>query len=538
MGNILNIINIDKTSHDDIITYKKDNDVVYGYFNQAALDSALYNRAKERTHDFKDKAKWDDERNKRAVTLKDIVPQKHTVLFKPISDGEYISKDCVILVVGLDYLDYGNYFRQNNISEYETLLCCGIQVFSKYSGLFNNKISDTIIGYTNTGNTIKDGDLLFTIKLSEKPHDEEFDIKTIKFTYNLLDKEFIASTEGNMSVYLAKWLVNDFSYVNKGDDVLMVSNKKDSSPCNTQTIKSPGSGLLVHGVEKSCIKETLDNCDILFTLYANETVLISDRLKYSFDINKDDFTNSCIVECKFCDSYWGREMSSYNQIRFGFEYTDGKFFLILHYDKKIIKLDKNCTLLLLLDNGNVLSLNPKAKPVDEKCKFQLSIGDLDELEKASFTRWRINNEEGIILTEGNNNCIPTPYEVRNISYDAFKKFIADFRKVVKDNAPEKELEEQLEIANNTQRTCHVYLMIDTTNNFHKIGISNSPKYREHTLQSDKPTIELICSKEYPSRDIAEAIESALHRVYASKRIRGEWFNLDTTDIENIKQTLK
>ena len=141
---------------------------------------------------------------------------------------------------------------------------------------------------------------------------------------------------------------------------------------------------------------------------------------------------------------------------------------------------------------------------------------MDELEKASFTRWRINNEEGVILTEGNNNCIPTPYEVRNISYDAFKKFIADFRKVVKDNAPEKELEEQLEIANNTQRTCHVYLMIDTTNNFHKIGISNSPKYREHTLQSDKPTIELICSKEYPSREIAEAIESALHRVFASK----------------------
>ena len=37
---------------------------------------------------------------------------------------------------------------------------------------------------------------------------------------------------------------------------------------------------------------------------------------------------------------------------------------------------------------------------------------------------------------------------------------------------------------------------------------------------------------------AEAIESALHRKYASKRIRGECFNLNNEDIEAIKQTLK
>ncbi|MCR5131426.1 MAG: GIY-YIG nuclease family protein [Prevotella sp.] len=34
------------------------------------------------------------------------------------------------------------------------------------------------------------------------------------------------------------------------------------------------------------------------------------------------------------------------------------------------------------------------------------------------------------------------------------------------------------------------------------------------------------------------MEASLHRVYASKRIRGEWFNLDIKDIEDIKQTLK
>lgn len=82
--------------------------------------------------------------------------------------------------------------------------------------------------------------------------------------------------------------------------------------------------------------------------------------------------------------------------------------------------------------------------------------------------------------------------------------------------------------------CYVYLMVDKTNGYHKIGISNKPEYRERTLQSEKPTIELLCAKQYPTRTLAEAIESALHKVYSEKRIRGEWFALDSQDIEQLK----
>lgn len=88
-----------------------------------------------------------------------------------------------------------------------------------------------------------------------------------------------------------------------------------------------------------------------------------------------------------------------------------------------------------------------------------------------------------------------------------------------------------------EEACSVYLMVDTTNGFHKIGISNKPKYREKTLQSEKPTIELICAKQFPSRTIAEAFESALHKAYANKRLRGEWFNLSEEDVNNLKATL-
>ena len=86
--------------------------------------------------------------------------------------------------------------------------------------------------------------------------------------------------------------------------------------------------------------------------------------------------------------------------------------------------------------------------------------------------------------------------------------------------------------------CYVYLMYDSKNGYHKIGISKTPKYREKTLQSEKPTIDLVCSKEYPSRKIAEAIESALHKAFEENRIRGEWFELSDADVTILKETLK
>ena len=86
--------------------------------------------------------------------------------------------------------------------------------------------------------------------------------------------------------------------------------------------------------------------------------------------------------------------------------------------------------------------------------------------------------------------------------------------------------------------CSVYLMIDTTNNYHKIGISNKPNYREKTLQSEKPTIELVISKEFPNRKMALVFEKVLHDTYSDKNIRGEWFDLSSSELEEIKESLR
>lgn len=86
--------------------------------------------------------------------------------------------------------------------------------------------------------------------------------------------------------------------------------------------------------------------------------------------------------------------------------------------------------------------------------------------------------------------------------------------------------------------CYVYLMKDMSNGYYKIGISNTPEYRERTLQSEKPTIEMLACKKYPTRKIAESIESALHTTYSQQRLRGEWFNLTDADVAAIIETLK
>lgn len=79
----------------------------------------------------------------------------------------------------------------------------------------------------------------------------------------------------------------------------------------------------------------------------------------------------------------------------------------------------------------------------------------------------------------------------------------------------------------------IYIMKDTANDWIKVGYSNNPKYRESTLQSEKPSIELL-AKYWGTQDQ----ERAVHRVLDKYRYRGEWFKC-TEEIarEAIKRVL-
>jgi hypothetical protein len=84
-------------------------------------------------------------------------------------------------------------------------------------------------------------------------------------------------------------------------------------------------------------------------------------------------------------------------------------------------------------------------------------------------------------------------------------------------------------SNKIASTIYTYLMKDNHSGFIKIGKSKDVGFRERTLQSQKPSIELVA---YVDRDI----EKHLHLTYQSNRVRGEWFSLSESQIKEIVES--
>jgi hypothetical protein len=80
---------------------------------------------------------------------------------------------------------------------------------------------------------------------------------------------------------------------------------------------------------------------------------------------------------------------------------------------------------------------------------------------------------------------------------------------------------------------YVYLMINTDSSLIKIGYSIKPGYREKTLHSQEPTVHLIALWE-----ASKQREKELHLKYKEKRVRGEWFRLNMSDLYELEEFMK
>lgn len=72
---------------------------------------------------------------------------------------------------------------------------------------------------------------------------------------------------------------------------------------------------------------------------------------------------------------------------------------------------------------------------------------------------------------------------------------------------------------------YVYAMRNKRNGYTKIGRSDNPDFREKTLQSEEPEVEILFYYLCHPR-----VETDLHSHYADKRLRGEWFDLTNEDV--------
>lgn len=293
--------------------------------------------------------------------------------------------------------------------------------------------------------------------------------------------------------------------------------------------------------------------ELFYIFYTEEEYVESHDTSYS--IREDEITG----EKRICwnringDSYYSSTSYDSNGCYFilmdykaliSLNIISGWPVLVIRCRKDLCKLRKKDTIHFVFEDKNVLSftITETAKTSDFwlEVSFKLSREDIEVMRSKPFLKVRINSTKEISSVEIANRIKRL---TDAIAQNSFKQFVREYEVALAEcgfSWPEStknqssNTEEQIGL----DEPCYVYLMVDTTNGFHKIGISNNPEYREHTLQSEKPTIELLAAKAFPSRRIAEAIESALHKAFGENRLRGEWFKLSDRDVSDIILTLK
>lgn len=329
--------------------------------------------------------------------------------------------------------------------------------------------------------------------------------------------------------------VNQFDFVNKGDEILKI--KIGSGGFNGFiNVFSKHRGIIFLKNIKHYSYITLKKDYSFMFIYKDEDSLIKNQLTNELSLKEDLFTKRpLIIGEKFGGQKHGFQFGPFMvQI----EYNNGNHRFNILYGGRKFYLYRSHTIIILFENDTLLYLDKFHKPVKynnelytEKTYSIINTSEVELLASKDIKKIRIQNSDGTIEQE----C--EPFDDKNgIMKKAFRDYVNNYISLFMSIDPTDYEHKEKKVERN-EKKCHVYLMKDTTNMYYKIGISNKPKYREKTLQSEKPTIELMYYKQFPSRKIAESIEKALHNTFRSKRIRGEWFKLDENDIDEIKETL-
>lgn len=83
---------------------------------------------------------------------------------------------------------------------------------------------------------------------------------------------------------------------------------------------------------------------------------------------------------------------------------------------------------------------------------------------------------------------------------------------------------------------NIYFINRLGTSLFKIGITNNLHRRLRQIQTgnDYPLV-LPCYIEFNERDAARKQEKRIHDLYKLKRLQGEWFNLDDTDLDDLSK---
>lgn len=372
-----------------------------------------------------------------------------------------------------------------------------------------------------------------------------------------IDEAIVQNLTNNKDYYLLcelDWNTPNFSTVKKGDLLAVLTYNIIEEQCflfkkhkivTEKEVKlfSPDNGYLFiieygeynnkrtysnqinEDIEKlaDSIGLIFNNINDLFSYYYDCSHAVIKKDIYT-NLNSIDWNNNANIDLDYGNS-------------FAIDFIDNKCVFCINYDERLRKGD---CFSLLFNNGEIIDFSISIIPAkDEPYIFTLYQEDIYSLLNLSLVSYRISYHNSAKRPQTiflNDNFFGHPHKDEAIHayikshVDVINNLIPDYR------FPRRAIgktQEKYEF-----NWCYVYLMKDISNGYYKIGISNTPEYRERTLQSEKPTIEMLACKKFPTRKIAEAIESALHTAYSQQRLRGEWFNLTDADVAAIIETLK
>jgi len=427
-------------------------------------------------------------------------------------------------------------------------------------------ISGVIEIIRNEREILNDGDLICKIiteenNLNSSKDDNytgRFNKYDIPFEVRNLDR-----SSGKRHISLEKWLVQDNNWVEKGDKIAEIVGGNAHSTFFKHNIKCKKSGIItIIKDDLRFLSNGLDQNEPIYNISENENIAFQNKYFNKHIIEIDEFENSKILKWKIV----GGLVNPYNSnmpspiggvisnsdsgkdLILSFENINNLDYLVFYFFSKDYRLTIGDKVKFMFENQSILNFEIIEKPIKSdlnwknlfKTKVLITQDELSKFKNEYFIKWQIEFSSPNTSINGNaNNYYWYNGENYNkVVQNLVKKYIELVEENIKSHKPLFKRENIEESNSSGNGKCSVYIMMDTTNSFYKIGISNKPEYRERTLQADKPTIELLTSKEFPNRKIAESIEKSLHMSYDDKRIRGEWFELDNGEVNDIMETLK
>lgn len=296
--------------------------------------------------------------------------------------------------------------------------------------------------------------------------------------------------------------------------------------------------------------DDLKKSQLINAWYTNVPKIITDDFSGSKEIKwanigGQGITNTHVStglnDCVLLDS---KDSNWKYSLMFSIEYRDNKDYIIFRYFTAGFKLQRADKISFLFDDESILEFEILSAPYKKaeiesfghikETAVPLKANELKTLSESTLSKWKID------FVKTGNKIFGS--EISSDSKFIINKFAQEYSSLVQHEVPNyqplTETGEMKAPNSNENDECYVYLMHDYTNDYHKIGISSNPTFREKTLQGEKPTIDMVCKKRFPSRLIARSFEQALHQAYLEKRIRGEWFELTEQDVKDLHVALK